>query len=916
MPSVFGRAAEQAAIVATLEDGLRAPAAAVLEGPPGIGKTTLWADAATAAEARGYTVLRARPAAVEQQLAYCGLADLLEPIVDDVSLPVPQRFALDIALMRTAPSGRLDQRAVAAGTLSLLRAVAGEAPVAVAIDDVQWLDGPTAGVLEFAVRRLVHERFALIVALRTAPGVRSPIRLERLLPPERVHQLAVGPLSAAVVRQVLAERLGRSFARRTLLRIIEASGGNPFYALEVARALPDTDDATALVVPVPDSLRELIDQRLSRLTRSAREALLFTAAAHTASLELIAVCLKTDPATVARDLARAVRAEIVKLDGSSVRFVHPLYAEAVAAFAGERELKRAHRRLAETTRDVEQRAWHRALAADGPDERIAGQLDRAADSARARGAPQTAAELAEQARALTPADRPAEHRRRTTVVAEYLLHAGEPTRSARLLEEVVETAVPGDERARALLLLGETRYQQDSFPQALELLERARSEVDDPHLLALILAQLGYLRMGLGDLASARSDLREAVARLDDRTAAFACALATSTMIDFMLADGADWLRLDRALELEDHDEPVPAATRPSVIAGLIHMYVGDVDEARTLLTDVRTRVVERGQESDLVLVAYHLAWLECWAGDLAAAAEHARETVDVAATIGGDAPMAAATALASVVRAYRGEDDDARALAATALGLSEKTGYLLPTLFALDALALLELAHGRPQAALAALEPLLPVAQAATHDPVVSWYATDLAEALVGVGRLDDAEALASGFEAAARRLDRAWAIAAALRVRALVLAARGELEGALATLDRALEHHARQSLPIERGRTFLVRGTVERRLKRKRDATGSLRAAEELFAATGAQPWRERAQEELGRIGLRPSARDELTSSERRVAELAASGLNNSEIAAAAFMSRKTVEANLTRVYRKLGIRSRAELGVRLSA
>ena len=170
MPSVFGRAAEQAAIVATLEDGLRAPAAAVLEGPPGIGKTTLWADAATAAEARGYTVLRARPAAVEQQLAYCGLADLLEPIVDDVSLPIPQRSALDIALMRTAPSGRLDQRAVAAGTLSLLRAVTGEAPVAVTIDDVQWLDGPTAGVLEFAVRRLVHERFALIVALRTAPG--------------------------------------------------------------------------------------------------------------------------------------------------------------------------------------------------------------------------------------------------------------------------------------------------------------------------------------------------------------------------------------------------------------------------------------------------------------------------------------------------------------------------------------------------------------------------------------------------------------------------------------------------------------------------------------------------------------------------------------------------------------------------
>ena len=169
--------------------------------------------------------------------------------------------------------------------------------------------------------------------------MRSPIRLERLLPPERVRQLAVGPLSAAVVRQVLAERMGRSFARRTLLRIIEASGGNPFYALEVARALPDTDDPTALVVPVPDSLRELIDQRLSRLTRRAREALLFAAAAHTASLELIGVCLKTDPATVAHDLARAVRAEIVKLDGSSVRFVHPLYAEAVAAFAGERELK-------------------------------------------------------------------------------------------------------------------------------------------------------------------------------------------------------------------------------------------------------------------------------------------------------------------------------------------------------------------------------------------------------------------------------------------------------------------------------------------------------------------------------------------------------------------------------------------------
>ena len=353
-------------------------------------------------------------------------------------------------------------------------------------------------------------------------------------------------------------------------------------------------------------------------------------------------------------------------------------------------------------------------------------------------------------------------------------------------------------------------------------------EAERPHLLALIVAQLGYLRVSLGDLASARSDMGEAVARLADRAPALACALATSAMIDFMLGDGADWSRLDRALELEDHDEPVPAATRPSVIAGLIHLYVGNVDEARTFLTDVRSRVVERGQESDLVLIAYHLAWLECWAGDLGAASEYALETVDVATSVGGDAPMAAATALASVVRAYRGEEHDARALAATALGLSEKTGYVLPTFFALDALGLLELAYGRPQAALAALEPLLPVAQAAAHDPVFYWYATDLAEALVGVGRLEEAEALASAFEAAAQRLERPWAIAAALRARALVWAARGELEGALATLDRALEHHARQSLPIERGRTLLVRGTVERRLKRKRDAVESLRAAE----------------------------------------------------------------------------------------
>ena len=471
-------------------------------------------------------------------------------------------------------------------------------------------------------------------------------------------------------------------------------------------------------------------------------------------------------------------------------------------------------------------------------------------------------------------------------------------------------------------MLGEVRYHEDSFADALRLYREAAEAAeaaDDPRLLALVELRVAHaLVNAAGDLAEAASHAARALERLEANgpRAVLAEGLAVSTMLEFQQGHGIDQGKLERALALEDRNHQVVVAMRPSLIAGFLMLYVGRFAEARGRLCALRERILDRGQESDVPIVSTHLAWIECWSGNLQAAHGYACEADDVAIGLGSPSLRAFTLAFVALVAAHQGEAEVARRAVTESSTLARETGWALSTLWASWALALLELSHGNAAGAATALEPLTETTEASELlEPINAFYLAEGIEALIGTGHLERAERLLTMLEDCARRLDRTWALAAAARCRGLQLAARGDPAQALVALDAALAQHARVDMPLERARTLLARGMIERRLRRKQVARDSLTASLEVFSRAGAAQWAERARAELDRVGLRPRSPAGLTASERRVAELAAAGLTNREVAAAAFMSQKTVEANLSRIYRKLEIRSRAELGLRLA-
>ena len=294
-PDVVGRDEELAAIARFLGEDPRPASALVLEGEAGIGKTTLWREATEQAAARAYLVLAARPAEADEQLSYAAVGDLLAGVLDQVlaELPAPQRSALEVALLLVdRPDPAPDRGTIAFAFLSGLRALARDTPVALAIDDVQWLDPPSAELVRFAAQRLADAPVRLLVAKRGVGGGPAPLELERALP-HRVARLSVGPLSLGALHELLRTRLGTSFARPTLRRLHEASGGNPFYALEMARALNDRGGRVdpGLPLPIPAAFEDLLGSRLRALPEPTREALLVAAISSETTLTLLETAL-------------------------------------------------------------------------------------------------------------------------------------------------------------------------------------------------------------------------------------------------------------------------------------------------------------------------------------------------------------------------------------------------------------------------------------------------------------------------------------------------------------------------------------------------------------------------------------------------------------------------------------------------
>jgi DNA-binding CsgD family transcriptional regulator len=917
---VHGRAAELTRIGRFLDEAASGPAALLIEGAAGIGKTTLWSAGIGLAGQRGWWVLTARPVQSEAALSFSALGDLLEPVPPEAlaGLPGPQRQALDVALLRAEPGPEPpDQRAVAVALLGVIRALADTAPVVVGVDDLPWLDRASAAVLQYALRRLTTQRAAMLATI--APGGAPAFSPHRWFPPGRSRSMDVGPLSVEALDAILRAKGGPPYSWPEVAEVHEASGGNPYLALELAAALGSREHrrGTGQPLPVPGSLLPLVQRRLRALSPAGRDVALVAAAAAGPTVEVVLAACGSDQR--ARDgLDSAEAAGVLHVVDDRIRFAHPLLRSVHYSSATQRQRRRAHRCLAEVTTAAEGQVRHLALAAAGPDEQLAAKLTAAAGVACLRGAAVAGAELADLALRLTPPNRLAARVERLIDAGRLHLAAFDPAGARELLEEAIGVSEPGQLRATALERLAQVTGYLEGVAAALPLLRQALGEADDGSVLkALIHRDLCYVIAVSGEsFVAATAEHFRAAFDIAERTGddgLVSHLLTFQAVAEFVTGHGIRRDLVGRALEGRRRDARVPMEMRPRVLLSHVLRSGDDLRGARALLTEEYAEATEQGAETDLPFVVMHLAELETWAGNFSLAADYAEHGYRVALAAGAPTPTACMHGARAIVAAFRGPLGEAREQAESAIESGLRSGVYYLALLGSHALGLVELVSGHPAAAHAILGMTTKaVAGREMVDP--GWIALrpvpDDIEALVRLGNLAAAEPLLASLEERAQRLDRAWALATAGRCRALLMSARGDHDAAFAAVGQAFTAHERLEMPFELARTHLAAGDIARRARRKIAAREHVETAQAVFTKLGAAPWAQRAEADLARLGTSRASGLDLTRAERQVAGLVAAGRTNREVAAELYMGVRTVEAHLSAIYRKLEVRSRSQL------
>jgi DNA-binding CsgD family transcriptional regulator len=573
--------------------------------------------------------------------------------------------------------------------------------------------------------------------------------------------------------------------------------------------------------------------------------------------------------------------------------------------------------------DGEERARHLALAAVEPDEHVAAEVEEAAASAFRRGAPSAAAELMAQALRLTPAELAGERRRRSTSEAGHRFEAGDTRRADAILGRLVAETAPGPDRAALLARQARVRHFGENVRGGVELLRRALREAgDDPRLRVEIEEGLVWgLLLVREDLPAAAAHARSAVRfaeRLGD-DAALAEALAAQAMTEALLGRDAG-PRMSRALALEPATRHLRVLRHPSFAHGYLLAAADDLDRARALFGELRTRAEDHGDESAVAPILAHLSIVETLAGNLALGGSLADEAYDLALQSGQVPSQVAALGRKALAQAMRGQVDEARATAHRSLAVAGTAAFdpsdprdamARGGEMAVWALGHLALSLDDPSTTERYLGPMCDVLlEAGILEPGELRPLADRIEALAGLGRFVEATRFTERLEDMARVTRRPSVLGAASRSRAIVTAATGDVADALEAARRATAAHAAAGLPLELARSQLVLGTIQRRTRLKRAARESMDASLASFERMGAVAWAQRARAGLDRIGGRAASIGQLTATERRAAELVGEGHSNKEVAALLFVSPKTIEANLSRVYAKLGVQSRTEL------
>jgi DNA-binding CsgD family transcriptional regulator len=900
---------EELALLRDRLTGDRRAAALVLAGGPGVGKTTLWEAAVELARARRVRVLATRPSGAEAHLSFAGLVDLLEGVEAEALAPLqaPQRHALEVALLRAAPTGGPpDASAISVGFLNALRALASRRPLLVAVDDVQWLDRQSADVLAFAARRLRDEPVTFLLARR--PGPVSP--LERGLTARGPEQLDVGPLSLGGVRRLLYLRLGLVLPRHVLRRVFEATAGNALYALEVGRLLVEQGvPPIGKDVPVPDAIEDLLGTQVARLARPVRRLLLAVALSGDARASRLGAL--ADPSAV----DAAADAGVLVVDGDHLRVAHPLLAAAVKQRSRASERRELHLALADVSGDEELRAHHLALATSQPDPALAATVAAAAEAAAGRGAAQQAVVLAEHALRLTP-PRSLIRNERLFALAAYLDVAGEPQRVTDLLAPELESLPPGVARARGELLLADGAVAD--VAEHKQHLERALAESeDDPPRRAHALAKLAII--------AAATEVRaipEAEARALE---ALAAAPVAGPYVERLALIALAWARGLRGGPVDDLVDRFHAASDVAFhIADSVDRiqacrlgWLGLAVESRESFTRQLDLADERAEPWSSAVLRLNLFDNLARSGELDAAARLLEEWQE-----SSDRDLLAQSfydRCRAVLALSLGFADEARRRADEAAAGAEAAGE---TWQRLQALRIRGVAHLLAHEPARAAESLRAVwehkRREGVEEPGAFPVEPDLVEALAELGELDEAREVTAWLERVSTNTGHPWGSATAKRCDGVVRLAGPRFdEGAAAALADAAAGYERLGLHLDAARALLSLGRGQRRFKKWGGARRSLEQAVAVFERVGSPGWAAEAQAQLARVGARrPQASGELTPAERRVVELAVEGRSNKEIASALFVTVHTVEAHLSHAYAKLGVRSRAQLAGRLAA
>ena len=884
---------QECAVLDALVDGLReGGGGVVVRGEAGIGKSALLQHVRRRASALGARPLVAVGVESEAEFAFAGLHQLLRPVMGVLAhLPESQRQALEGALGLGAEPAR-DPYLVAVATFQLICEAADSVPLVLVVDDAQWLDRSTVGVIAFIGRRLEAEHVALVAATRS--GHSTPLDDAHLL------TLDLERLSAPAAARLLD---GNAPELHPVLRarVLAESSGNPLALVELARSMGRSGEQLS---PQPTTLTARLDRafasRLGDLAPETRPALLAAALDSRASPDEIA---RASRATV-ETLQPAVDADLVEISDDGVRFRHPLIRSAVRQAASAQEVLEMYRALSDVVADPERRLWHRAMATQGPDEDLASALEQHARLASARGAVMVAGAALERAAALT-ADSPKKGAR-LVAAAEIAYELGLVDSAGRLAEQATRFDLGGRDLARLAwfrqILSGSVWFESGATRTFVTIAEQLR-DAGDADMALRSLVPIAHRCWWTRTKTRTREYLVEAAMAMgmadDDPRVLVVVGLANPE------ATGPAIRKQVARMRVHEMADPVAA-----MYTGMAAEKAGDVATGVRFLASAVDGLREQVRLVPLTQALGHYAWAATYAGEWPAAAAAAHEAAGLARDTTQPQYGLTAELIGALVAALRGNEPDLESVLAEperAL-LAMKGGPLLATAHLARGAA--ALGDGRHDDSFQHLWPVFDENDSAFHR-FMRWQGLlDLVESAAGGGHTGRLSEVIADLDAIA--------IHSEPPILTLKLACARPLlagdEHAEPLFTAALAQDL-TGYPFLRARTLFSLGRWLRRQRRSADSRAPLRESVALFDALGASAWSRRARQELRatgeKIGRRaPDVRDRLTAQELQIAQLAAEGLTNRQIAERLFLSPRTIGGHLYRIFPKLEITARAQL------